>query len=175
MFFHIDMEKDLLVLPQHFGPTLKDYLRQKLIDKVEGSCSGRFGFVICVTEIKSIGKGRIREGAGIVTFPMKFAAIVFRPFKGEVLDAKVTVVNKLGFFAEVGPLNVFVSKHLIPSDMRFDQQSNPPSYVSQVSDEQPMRVTVASEVRLKLIGTRVDATEIFAIGSIKEDYLGVIN
>ena len=37
-----------------------------------------------------------------------------------------------------------------------------------------MRVTVASEVRLKLIGTRVDATEIFAIGSIKEDYLGVI-
>jgi DNA-directed RNA polymerase II subunit RPB7 len=29
-------------------------------------------------------------------------------------------------------------------------------------------------VRLKLVGTRVDATEIFAIGTIKEDYLGVI-
>lgn len=154
-----------------------------------------------------------------------------RPFKGEVLDAKVTTVNKLGFFAEVcarnstrrrggtisltsiasrfhqvGPLNVFVSKHLIPKDMLFDPHSNPPSYVSQVSDEQPTRVTVASEVRppvrfscsrcatgelasrmiawilassaqvrLRLIGTRVDASEIFAIGSIKEDYLGVIS
>ena len=30
------------------------------------------------------------------------------------------------------------------------------------------------QVRVKLIGTRVDATDIFAIGSIKEDYLGLI-
>lgn len=175
MFFHIEMERDLLLLPQHFGPNVKEHLRTKLIEKVEGSCSGRYGFIICVTEVKHIGKGRIREGAGLVTFPMKFAAIVFRPFKGEVLDAKVVTVNKMGFFAEVGPLSVFVSKHMIPTDMRFDPQSNPPSYVSQVSDEQPMRIAVHSEVRLKLISTRVDATDIFAIGSIKEDYLGVIS
>ena len=30
--------------------------------------------------------------------------MVFRPFKGEVLDAVVETVNKMGFFAEVGPL-----------------------------------------------------------------------
>jgi len=174
MFFHITMERDLLLLPAHFGPNLKEHLNQKLIQKVEGSCSGRWGFVICVTDVLDHGKGKIREGAGLVTFSMKFQAIVFRPFKGEVLDAKVDKVNKLGFFAEVGPLQVFVSKHLIPTDMKFDAQSNPASYVSQISDEQPMRITIGSEVRLKLIGTRTDATEIFAIGSIKEDYLGVI-
>ena len=33
---------------------------------------------------------------------MRFNAIVFRPFKGEVFDAVVTQVNKLGFFAQVG-------------------------------------------------------------------------
>ena len=48
------------------------------------------------------------------------------------------------------------------------------SYVSQISDEQPMRVTVGSEVRLKLKGTRIDANEIFAIGGIDEEYLGVL-
>ena len=53
---------------------------------------------------------------------MRYNAIVFRPFKGEVFDAVVTVVNKLGFFAQVGPLQVFVSKHLIPEDMAFDPQ-----------------------------------------------------
>ena len=31
---------------------------------------------------------------------------------------------------------VFVSKHLIPADMEFDAQSNPPSYVSQISEDQ---------------------------------------
>ena len=78
---------------------------------------------------------------------MRFNAIVFRPFKGEVLDAVVTQVNKLGFFAQVGPLQVFVSKHLIPSDMRFDPQSTPPAYVSEVADETPQRVQKDAEVR----------------------------
>ena len=89
-------------------------------------------------------------GGGLATFPMRFNAIVFRPFKGEVFDAVVTQVNKLGFFAQVGPLQVFVSKHLIPSDMRFDPQSTPASYVSEVSDEQPQRVSKDSEVRWSL-------------------------
>jgi hypothetical protein len=102
--------------------------------QVEGSCSGRHGFIITVTEVLSVGKGKIREGAprspsravacsvlplgsthatrrsgtgaGLVTFPMRYMAVVFRPFKGEVLDAVVTTVNKMGFFAEVGPLQV---------------------------------------------------------------------
>eukprot|EP00966_Prymnesium_polylepis_P214858 4975540-Prymnesium_polylepis.1 len=30
----MDMDRELLLLPQHFGPNLKEYLRQKLIDKV---------------------------------------------------------------------------------------------------------------------------------------------
>jgi DNA-directed RNA polymerase II subunit RPB7 len=29
-------------------------------------------------------------------------------------------------------------------------------------------------LRIKIVGTRVDAKEIFAIGTIKEDYLGLI-
>ena len=47
---------------------------------------------------------------GFVTFPLQYQAIVFRPFKGEVLDAIVTLVNKMGFFAEVGPLQVVMGK-----------------------------------------------------------------
>lgn len=174
MFFHMELEKELLLYPRHFGANLEDLLSQKLIQKVEGSCTGRYGFVICVTEVIETGKGKIREGAGLVTFPMRYTAIVFRPFKGEVLDAVVTKVNKLGFFAQAGPLQVFVSKHLIPTDMTYDEKSNPASYVSQISDEQPVRVKKDSQVRLKLIGTRVDASEIFAVGTIKEDYLGVL-
>ena len=136
---------------------------------------------------------------------MRFNAIVFRPFKGEVFDAVVTQVNKLGFFAQVGPLQVFVSKHLIPSDMKFDPQATPAAYVSEISDEQPQRVTKDSEVRarcmhthahvdvwgdvappsfssapvvqvrLRVVATRIDASEIFAIGTIKEEYLGLVD
>lgn len=46
--------------------------------------------------MEDIGKGLIREGTGYVTFPVKYQCVVFRPFKGEILEAVVTMVNKVG-------------------------------------------------------------------------------
>jgi len=175
MFFHVELRKELLLNPKYVGPNIRELLVEKLIQSVEGSCSGRWGFVVCVTDVIEVGKGKIREGGGLATFSIRYNAVVFKPFKGEVFDAVVKTVNKLGFFAQVGPLQVFVSKHLIPPDMQFDPQSTPASYVSQVTDQQPQRVTIDSEVRLRVIATRVDATEIFAIGTIKDEYLGLLD
>ena len=50
-----------------------------------------------------------------MTFPIRYMAVVFRPFKGEVLDAVVTTVNKMGFFAEVGPLQVSLAPVTLPT------------------------------------------------------------
>ena len=51
-------------------------------------------------------------------------------FNGEVIDAKITNVNKMGFFAEVGPLSIFVSSHLLPIDYKFQPDANPPEFTS---------------------------------------------
>lgn len=59
------------------------------------SFSFRYGFVIAVTTIDNIGAGVIQPGRGFVLYPVKYKAIVFRPFKGEVVDAVVTQVNKV--------------------------------------------------------------------------------
>lgn len=45
--------------------------------------------------IEHVGKGLIRDGTGFVTFPVKYKCVVFRPFKGEILEAVVTMVNKV--------------------------------------------------------------------------------
>lgn len=52
---------------------------------------------MAITGIESVGKGLIRDGTGFVTFPVKYQCVVFRPFKGEILEAVVTMVNKVGF------------------------------------------------------------------------------
>ena len=31
---------------------------------MEGTCSGRYGYIVCVTEMEEIGKGVVREGTG---------------------------------------------------------------------------------------------------------------
>lgn len=60
--------------------------------------SGRHGFVVAITGIENIGKGLIRDGTGFVTFPVKYQCVVFRPFKGEILEAVVSMVNKVSGF-----------------------------------------------------------------------------
>jgi len=72
----------------------------------------RYGFVIAVTHIDNIGCGLILPGQGLVVYTVKYKAIVFRPFKGEVLEAVVTQLNKVGMFAEIGPLSCFISHHV---------------------------------------------------------------
>ena len=140
--------------------------------KVEGTCTGKYGFVIAVTCIDHVGAGLIQPGEGFVLYPVKYKAIVFRPFKGEVLDAVVTQVNKVGLFTEIGPLSCFISRHSIPADMTFDPNSNPPCYKTKDED---MVIHQDDEIRLKIVGTRVDASDIFAIGTLMDDYLGLVS
>ncbi|CDH53392.1 dna-directed rna polymerase ii subunit rpb7 [Lichtheimia corymbifera JMRC:FSU:9682] len=170
MFFLKELSHTISLHPSFFGPNMHAQLKDKLYADVEGTCSGRFGYIITVVALLNISKGKVLPGTGLAEFKVKYQAIVFKPYKGEVVDAVVTTVNKMGFFADVGPLQVFVSNHLIPNDMQYDPNGNPPCYSS---EDQTIQKDV--QVRIKLVGTRTDATEIFAIGTIKEDYLGVIS
>ncbi|EPQ27053.1 uncharacterized protein PFL1_05337 [Pseudozyma flocculosa PF-1] len=167
MFFLQELEHRTELHPSYFGPSMIEFLDQKLRDDVEGTCTGRYGYIIKVIGIKEVGQGKVMPGTGLAQFTSTYQAIVLRPFKGEVVDAKITNVNKMGFFAEVGPLNVFVSSHLIPIEYKFQPESNPPEFVSAHDN-----LVKGRKVRLKIVGTRVDANEIFAIGTMKEDYLG---
>ncbi|KAF5324922.1 hypothetical protein D9611_004111 [Ephemerocybe angulata] len=197
MFFIKELTHTILLHPSYFGPQMTDFLENKLFTDVEGTCSGQFGYIIAVVSILDTGKGMVLSGSGQAEFVTRYRAIVFKPFKGEVVDGVVNNVNKMGFFADVGPLTVFVSHQLIHPDMRFDPNSNPPSFASeeQVSRRHQLAprysylwngsgwlsydklrvIEKGVKVRLKIVGTRVDATEIFAIGTIKEDHLGVID
>jgi len=172
MFYHIPLEHEILLHPKYFGPALLDTVKQKLFAEVEGTCTGKHGFVIAVTSISEIGDGMIQPGRGFVLYPIKYKAIVFRPFKGEVVDAVVTGVNKVGLFTEIGPMTCFISKHSIPEDMKYDPESKPPCYRTNDDD---VIIQKEDEIRLKIVGTRVDAKDIFAIGSLMDDFLGLIS
>ncbi|KAJ4476648.1 hypothetical protein J3R30DRAFT_315314 [Lentinula aciculospora] len=170
MFFIKELVHPILLHPSYFGPRMLSFLESKLYSDVEGTCSGKFGYIIAVVSILDIGKGMVISGTGQAEFITRYRAIVFKPFKGEVVDGVVTSVTKMGFFADVGPLSVFVSHQLLPPDMKFEPNSNPPSFAS----EQQI-IEKNTKIRLKIVGTRVDATEIFAIGTINEEHLGVVD
>ncbi|KAL3320009.1 DNA-directed RNA polymerase II subunit RPB7 [Cichlidogyrus casuarinus] len=155
----------------YFGPKLKDAIKFKLFSDVEGHCSGKYGFIIAVTNIEHIGDGMLPPGRGYVRYPITFRAIVFRPFKGEVLDAIVKSTNKIGVFAEAGPLNIFISKHSIPQNIKFEGLDVRDENEDE-DDDNMQFVQIEDVIRVRIIGLRVDSSDIFAVGTLMAHYLG---
>jgi hypothetical protein len=59
---------------------------------------------------------------------------------------------------------------LIPSDIKWDPNGTPPQF----TNNEDTVIEPSTHVRVKIIGTRTEVGEMWAIGSIKEDYLGYV-
>lgn len=61
-----------------------------------------------------------------------------------------------------------MSGQMIPPSMKFNAEGSTPSF----SESDGMIVEKGSQVRLRIKGIRGELGAMFAIGSIREDYLG---
>ncbi|EEH57697.1 uncharacterized protein MICPUCDRAFT_57269 [Micromonas pusilla CCMP1545] len=170
MFFHIEQEKNIVLEPMYFGKRMREMIESRVRQEVEGSCTGRHGYIVMVTNIVHISEGMITDdGTARAKFHVKYSAIAFRPFKNEVLDCVVVQVTKFGFFAEAGPLKLFVSNQLVPEEMVFESVDEN-AYVDKTDISH--RIVKDIEVRVKVVGLRIDHNEIFCVATMKEPYLG---
>ncbi|KAF9879962.1 aldolase citrate lyase family protein [Colletotrichum karsti] len=168
MFFLYNMERRVTLHPSYFGRNMHELVTSKLLKDVEGTCAGSY-YIISIMDTFDISEGRILPGSGLAEFTVGYRAVVWRPFKGETVDAVVYSVNHQGFFAQAGPLRLFVSAHLIPSEIKWDPNATPPQF----TNNEDTIIEPGTHVRVKVIGTRTEVGEMWAIGSIKEDYLGL--
>ncbi|KAK0122211.1 DNA-directed RNA polymerase II subunit, variant 2 [Cadophora gregata] len=169
MFFLYNLERQVTLHPSYFGRNMHELVTGKLLKDVEGTCTGRY-YIITIMDTFNISEGRILPGSGLAEFTVGYRAVVWRPFKGETVDAVVSSVNQVGFFAFAGPLSVFISSHLIPSDIKFDANATPPQY----TNNEDSVIEIGTHVRVKIVGTRAEVGQMFAIASIKEDFLGCL-
>jgi DNA-directed RNA polymerase II subunit RPB7 len=109
MFFLHEMERVVNLHPSYFDKDTHKYITDTLYQDVEGTNTGNF-YIVCVVSVIDISEPRVLPGSGFAEFTIMFQAVVWRPFKGEVCDGMVSSVVSNGFFVDVGPLNVFVSK-----------------------------------------------------------------
>jgi len=174
MFYVKTLEHEIELEPIHFGQKLRATIVRLLKEEVEGLALANYGFVVNVIEVPEdqIESGIIEYDTGNVIFYVKYTALLLRPFINEVVDATVAQCNELGFFAYVGPLRIFVSKHSMPEDMfnGFDGEKD-----SWVSDDKEVVISAGCGVRLKIKGRTVEQGNITAIGTIKDNYLGLID
>lgn len=121
MFFLSEVEHKLR-LPPHLlslplDEAIKGELERIFLDKV----IAKLGLCVSVYGIKSIDGGFIMPGEGAPTYTVKFRLVMFRPFVGEVIGAKLKESNadglrlSLGFFDDI-----YIPSHLLPSPSKYD-------------------------------------------------------
>lgn len=153
MFFIKSFVHNLNLHPHNICQDIKSLIQDYLYKNVEGMCTSS-GYIISVLKIENISEGQILI-SGHVSFKIEYEALVLKPVVGEILDCKIVSSTKMGFFANVGPMSIFIYTHLIPQDLHQKLAEN-------------------TSIRLKIIGTKINSTKIYAIGSLNDDFLGII-
>lgn len=109
MFFVAHRTRDCTLHPSFFDNTADSRIRERLYEDMEGKVEGT-EMIIQIIEIDEISEPVLVPGTGMAKYTLSYRAIVWRPFRGEVVDGQVTSVVNNGFFVDVGALSVFVSK-----------------------------------------------------------------
>jgi DNA-directed RNA polymerase II subunit RPB7 len=154
--------------PAQFGQNIREKVIEMLKAKVEGKCTGRFGYTIIVCKVENVTKGKLHPVTGMGHFHVRYNALVFKPYKNEILQAEVTGVNEEGFWCSAGPLAIYISGSNIPKHFVYEASSK-----SYVSKDEERRITQGSDCRIKILGVLLSATNMKVVGTIKDsDYLG---
>ena len=82
---------------------------KELLRGVTALLSAFSGREILEFSIEDLGDGIVKDGTGDVLFDVKYQAVIFRPFKNEVLDGVVTALDKDLIHINVGPLDGAIS------------------------------------------------------------------
>ena len=82
MFFLHEEERTITLHPSFFGSRATEYLTNRLLEDVEGTCNGSY-YVICVMDIQGISEGRVVPGSAVAEYTIKYRTVVWRLFKGQ--------------------------------------------------------------------------------------------
>ncbi|XP_021616444.1 DNA-directed RNA polymerase III subunit RPC8 isoform X4 [Manihot esculenta] len=96
MFYLSLIEHTLRLPPSLLSLPLQDAIKQELENTFLDKVIANLGLCISVYDIRKLEGGFIFPGDGASTYVVEFRMVVFRPFVGEIIAAKLKESNKDG-------------------------------------------------------------------------------
>lgn len=175
MFYLKTLTHTVLLHPRDFGRNVKDRLKKILVKEVSGSNFGKDGHVIAVCRVdQSVSRGKLQTATGLAVFHIKFEAILLRPYVNEVYKTQVDLCNQHGFFARIGPLEIFVTCHLFQQAYEYKWIPDQEEWVSGTEDDERITISKDSTVFLRIVSCDLREGKWTVVGKIDEYPLGVV-
>ncbi|KAK1058971.1 DNA-directed RNA polymerase II subunit [Friedmanniomyces endolithicus] len=174
--FCVKLLQDTLPLhPSYFGAASQQYITDLLYTRNEGKNTGTM-MIIAIIDIDDISEAKIMPGTGMAMYDISYRAIIWRPFRGEVVDGLGLAPRLQSGLCRVlgeggcahASADESLGEYMIPAELKYTVEGSTPSF----TDNDDQTIERSSQVRLRIKGIRGEMGQMYAIGSIREDYLG---
>ncbi|MDI6721441.1 MAG: DNA-directed RNA polymerase [Candidatus Aenigmarchaeota archaeon] len=116
MFKIITVRENARVPPVKFDMELNQAVKESLQEQLEGKLNPDMGVFLVVTEVVSVGEGKIIPEDGAIYYPTEFKMMIFKPEINEVLLGEVVDITEFGAFTRIGPIDALVHVSQIMDD-----------------------------------------------------------
>lgn len=104
MYLKVTRTDTLRIPPERLGKPFEEEVNTRARANFEGRVFGDY-IVIFITDIRTVGEGKIIHGDGSVYLTVKYDALAYRPELHEVIEGTVCEIVKFGAFIRFGPLD----------------------------------------------------------------------
>ncbi|KAJ9695978.1 hypothetical protein PVL29_008307 [Vitis rotundifolia] len=152
--FYLSLIEHTLRLPPHLldlplNEAIKGELESLFLDKVIAN----LGLCISVYDIGSIDGGFVFPGDGASTYTVEFRLVMFRPFVGEIITAKLKESDANGLRLSLGFFDdIYIPIHLMPNPCHCEPNPEKKSQVIWIWDyqEQKFPIDGIDEIRFQV-------------------------
>ncbi|KAG5593843.1 hypothetical protein AABB24_032381 [Solanum stoloniferum] len=121
MFYLSEIEHKLRLPPHLLNLPLNEAIKGELEGLFVDKVIANLGLIISIYDIRSIDDGFIYPSEGASTYTVKFRLVVFRPFVGEVITAKLKESKAEGLRLSLGFFDdIYVPAPLLPDPSRSE-------------------------------------------------------
>jgi DNA-directed RNA polymerase subunit E' len=116
IFKILTIKDEVRVPPVKFDLELEQSVKESIQESMEGKLNPDIGVFLAVTDIVSVGEGKIVPEDGAIHYPTEFRMIAYRPELNEIVTGEVVDITEFGAFTRIGPLDALVHVSQIMDD-----------------------------------------------------------
>ncbi len=124
MFKIVNVKDEVRVPPIKFDLELNEAVKESLQETIEGKIEGEAGVFLTVTEVLSIGEGKIIPEDGAIFYPAEFKALIYMPELNEVVLGEIVDITEFGAFVRIGPIDALAHVSQVMDDRIVYDQKN---------------------------------------------------
>ena len=152
MYYKVNIEDTIRILPDRFGENLDDVVKQIVQETFEGTIRKNHGIIIVADNIEPVGDGIVIHGDGAMYQKVRFEALTFQPEMQEVVDGVVCEIVEFGAFCHIGPIDALIHMSQMMNDyVQIDAENQVIS-----GKEKKQRLQVGDPVRARIVAVSMN-------------------